>query len=215
MRVAILAAVLAATVARNGCGDGGHPGYDPCAEKGCGEACHVCPPGDTGCVETAELKACDPWGQCVSLTTPFQCPMPDPCAGLTCGDECLISLPCHFAVPPCEAPQRLGHCDTAGQCVEGDPGACAPHPDCVGKACGDGCNPCGPDQVCPTFAATACDRFGRCVTALPGLCDDPCAGKACGEACDPCGGLCMHPYASACDPKGACVPAWSGICGTP
>lgn len=90
------------------------------------------------------------------------------------------------------------------------PGTSSSHGDCAGKACGDACNPCGPDKVCPTLAATACDRNGRCVTAVPNLCYDPCAGKACGDACQAC-----PPGASdcaetmvvkACNAAGACVP---------
>ncbi len=206
MRLAVpLAALLAAAASRDGCGDG-RTAYDPCAAKACGESCRVCPPDDRSCAETMEMKACDGLGRCVSATMPFPCPMPDPCAGLACGAECTISLPCHFAHPPCEAPQVLGRCDIAGECLPPDAGSCSPHPDCVGKTCGDTCNPCGPEKACPTFAATACDRFGRCVTVMPGLCDDPCAGKSCGDPCDRCGGACMHPYATACDASGACVP---------
>jgi hypothetical protein len=215
MRPFVLAALVAvAASSRPGCGNG-PDAYAPCAGKACGEPCSLCAPDDRGCFETADLKACDPHGRCVGAGTPFTCPVPDPCAGLACGAECTISLPCHFANPPCLAPQVLGRCDIAGQCVPGDLGSCTPHPDCVGKGCGDPCNPCGPDQVCPTFMASACDRYGRCVGDVPWLCDDPCAGKACGDPCDLCGGMCMHPYATECDRAGVCVPAWPGICEAP
>jgi hypothetical protein len=185
----------------------------PCGGKACGARCQLCAPGDEHCVETAVLKVCDPAGACVTEGTPFTCPaIPAACKGLACGSECTISLPCHFATPPCEAPQWLGHCDLSGQCLPGAAGACQPSADCAGKACGATCNPCGPGQVCPTFVATACDPWGRCVTALPGLC--ACAGKACGASCDPCGGLCSHPYASACDGTGHCRPVGRGVtCG--
>ena len=83
------------------------------------------------------------------------------------------------------------------------------HPDCVGKSCGDACNPCGPERACPTLVPSACDRFGRCAGETPWLCHDPCAGKACGEDCRLC-----PPGATdcaetmeikACDANGACV----------
>ncbi len=213
MRLAVsIAALLAVAAPRSGC-FGGAPKYDPCAGKACGEGCRVCPPGDPDCVETAELKVCSPEGLCVSHGSVRSCPLPDPCAGKACGDECVVSLPCHYSIPPCLAPLLLGHCDIAGQCVAGDIGSCAPHPDCSGKACGDPCNPCMPDHVCPTLIPSACDPWGRCAGDVPGLC--ACAGKACGDPCDPCGGLCMHPYASACDGTGQCLPVGSGVACTP
>ena len=216
MRLALsLGLLLAGATARNGCGDGGPvaPPYDPCAAKACGDSCTVCPPGDPRCFETAVLKACDPRGACVPAGT-FSCAtMPDPCAGRACGDACVISLPCRYSSPPCMVPDLAGHCDVSGLCVAGDFGSCAPHPDCVGKACGASCNPCLPGAVCPTFVASACDPWGRCVGAVPGLC--ACAGKACGASCDPCDGLCLHPYASDCDATGRCVPVGSGYACTP
>jgi hypothetical protein len=191
------------------------PPYDPCAWKACGAWCRACAPWDKHCAETAVLKVCDPAGACVIQGTPFVCPgLPDPCAGLACGSECTISLPCHLATPPCEAPQQLGHCDLSGQCLPGDATTCQPSADCAGKACGASCNPCGTDQPCPTlFAATACDPWGRCVTALPGLC--ACVDKACGESCDPCDGLCSHPYASTCEGTGHCRPVGYGVACSP
>ncbi len=48
--------------------------YDPCAGKACGERCATCPPHEPGCVETAELKACDASGRCVSATPSLACP---------------------------------------------------------------------------------------------------------------------------------------------
>jgi hypothetical protein len=175
MRLALaLGLVLAATTAtRDGCG--ASSSYDPCAGKLCGAECTACPPGATDCAETAELKACDPAGRCVSATPELGCPAPaEACAGKACGDACLVSLPCHFADPPCLAPQSPGRCDVSGACVPGDdPGACQPHPDCLGKPCGASCNPCGPERACPTLIPSACDRLGRCVGDVPGICDPP------------------------------------------
>lgn len=34
--------------------------YAPCAAKRCGDPCTLCRPGDVGCVETADLKFCQP-----------------------------------------------------------------------------------------------------------------------------------------------------------
>lgn len=92
---------------------------------------------------------------------------------------------------------------------------------CQGLACGDPCGFCPPGtdpKACPvpTFAATACNARGQCVTAGTFLCSgESCQGRACGDDCDPCGGLCMHPYASACDFAGRCVPKGPFICYDP
>lgn len=172
MRLALaLGLVLAATTGpRDGCGAADS---HPCGGKACGAPCTACPPGASDCTETAVVKACDAAGRCVPQT-PDLCPAPpEACAGKACGDECLVSLPCHFAEPPCLAPQGPGRCDLTGACVAGDPGSCEPHPDCAGKACGDACNPCGPERVCPTLIPSACDRHGRCSGDVPGLCDPP------------------------------------------
>jgi hypothetical protein len=162
MRLALpLVALLATAGARDGCVDG--RAYDPCAGKACGDACTVCPPGDSSCAETAVVKACDPGGRCVPAT-PALCSAPPP-----------------------------------------------PHPDCAGKACGEPCNPCGPDEVCPTLIESACDRFGQCSGRVPWLCHDPCAGKACGETCQLCPPDAPDCFETmelkACDARGHCVSA--------
>lgn len=38
--------------------------YEPCEDKGCGEACSHCPPEDSDCVEDAALKFCNAVGEC-------------------------------------------------------------------------------------------------------------------------------------------------------
>lgn len=212
MRIALVYAVLlAATSPRQGCGNGAatrSAAYDPCAGKACGESCAACPPDARDCVETAVVKACDPAGRCDAARPGMCSDAVAACAGRACGDACTISAPCRLSNPPCMLPDQLGHCDVTGTCQPGEPGPCTPHPDCVGKACGASCNPCLPDRVCPTLIASACDPWGRCAGAVPGLC--ACAGKACGEACDPCDGMCASPFASACDPSGRCAPVASG-----
>ena len=218
----VLVALLGVAASRGACER--FPAYDACAGKACGETCTACPPGATDCAETAVLKACDPQGRCVADTGDL-CGAVAACAGKTCGEPCTIDPPCRAATPPCMMPSVLGHCDTAGACIPGDPpppGFCLPqgppHPDCVGKACGDSCNPCGPDATCPTLIPSACDRFGSCAGKVPWLCHDPCAGKACGESCHACppppeGEGCVETQElKACDAAGRCASA-PAVCG--
>jgi hypothetical protein len=40
------------------------PPHEPCAGKPCGEPCTLCPTGDSMCMETAIVKACDGTGRC-------------------------------------------------------------------------------------------------------------------------------------------------------
>jgi len=173
MRLAIsLAVVLAAAVApRGGCGGNGTPPpYDPCAGKACGATCTLCAPDAKDCVENMIAKACDPNGRCVP-ETPTLCA--SECAGKACGERCLWpDLPCLHAIPACLPPVGPGYCDGKGACAEGyppPPGACAPSPDCAGKACGDSCVACPPGAdpaTCPAPAspvATACSAQLQCV----------------------------------------------------
>ena len=175
MRLALsLSIVLAATAGtRAGCGgEGGPPVDDACAGKACGDSCSLCAPGAKDCVETAVVKACDPNGRCVS-DTPGLCA--GECAGKACGERCLWpDLPCLHAIPPCLPPVGPGWCDGRGACAQGyppPPGACAPSPDCVGKACGDSCVTCPPGAdpaTCPapaSPAATACNGQLMCVVS--------------------------------------------------
>jgi len=168
----VLLAVLAVAASRGQCGQ--TPLSDACAAKACGDRCTQCPPDDPTCVETAVVKACDPFGRCVPETANLCAAAAVPCAGKACGDACVIDPPCRDAVPPCMAPSVLGHCDPAGACIPGDPpppGLCLPRPPwgCEGLACGDSCGVCPPGTdpancPVPTFAATACDASGECVT---------------------------------------------------
>lgn len=121
---------------------------------------------------------------------------------------------------------------SSGQC-----GGTPPYDPCEGKACGETCRICPPDdaQCAETAVAKACDPFGSCVPAAPGLCapaSAACAGKACGAECviePPCRTAtppCMVPsILGRCDAAGACVtvvpvcpPVTScagQVCGTP
>src|SRR5512138_2487639 len=86
---------------------------------------------------------------------------------------------------------------------------------CAGKACGDGCTACAPDDrdCVETAVVKACDPAGRCVPRTDGLCATAaCAGKACATECTidpPCRSAtppCMQPsQLGHCDPGGACV----------
>lgn len=94
----------------------------------------------------------------------------------------------------------------------------APRDDaCVDRACGEPCEYCPPGvppESCPvpTFAATACNARGECVTEGTFVCS-PCDGKGCGDACviePPCRDVtppCMVPSTLGhCDGEGQCVP---------
>jgi len=180
MRSALLAVALLTLGATAGScpglpDGGGGRGYDPCASKACGDTCTLCEPGVAGCVETANLKGCDPTGQCVSWTSTLCTPSIASCAGAPCGQECVVEPPCRTATPPCMAPSRMGLCDGDGGCetrLPAGPGFCAPRSPawgCQGKACGDSCGwcPSGADPTTcpwPTFAATACDAHLQCIT---------------------------------------------------
>jgi hypothetical protein len=223
MRLAIpLVLVLAATTSRDGCGNGTPAPHDPCAGKACGESCRHCAPDDRNCVETTELKACDPAGRCVSHVEGLCDALRAPCAGKACGQECVVDPPCRNADPPCMMPSALGHCDMQGICYVGTPppGFCLPPPPswgCVGKRCGDSCGACpeGTDPArcpVPTFAPTACDARLQCVTEGTFACApayDPCAGKSCRDPCTLCppDATDCHETAvvKACDANGLCV----------
>jgi hypothetical protein len=92
---------------------------------------------------------------------------------------------------------------------------------CRGLACGDSCGYCPPGTdpascPVPTFAATACNVRGQCVTAGTFLCQgETCAGRGCGTSCDgPCPYGLPCPAPVACDGQGACGPA-PAQCGPP
>jgi hypothetical protein len=136
----------------------------------------------------------------------------EPCAGKACGAACALCAPDYRG---CVEIAVVKACDAGGRCVPSTPEPSCPHPDCAGKLCGDGCNPCGPERTCPTLMPSACDRFGQCSGAVPGLCDGECAGKACGAPCRPAdcplGAPCPAPWA--CDGNGACVSPTGLACG--
>lgn len=110
-------------------------------------------------------------------------------------------------------------------CGNGDRPAYDP---CAGKACGEACTVCAPDDrdCAETAVVKACDPFGRCVPQVEDLCEPAraaCAGEPCGADCvvePPCRSAeppCMVPStAGHCDASGACVavdPPPPGFCG--
>lgn len=219
MRLAIpFALFLAATTApRQGCGNGQAPAYDACAGKACGETCTACAPDDRDCMETAIVKACDPFHRCVAKVDRLCDAASAACAGKTCGAECVVDPPCRSATPPCMMPSFVGYCSGDGSDCLPAPPPCPSGPPpswgCVGKACGDSCGYCPPGQdpaTCPvpTFAPTACDAQLQCETLGAFTCSPQaaCLGKSCGAACETCP-ACMRPYAMACDASATCVPA--------
>lgn len=95
---------------------------------------------------------------------------------------------------------------------------------CASLACGAPCRPCPPEESCETFAATACDGAGACVTEGTFSCDDPppylpCDGKACGDPCTVCAPWdadCVEPaVVMGCDPAGGCAIDGSFTCPPP
>jgi hypothetical protein len=174
LAIACLALLSLAAIQRGGC-DGG-PGPPPkfgCEGLACGEPCGLCPPGtppERCPVPTFAATACNARGECVTAGT-FACAPGEECRGKACGAECQVTLPCHYANPPCEAPVGLGHCAGDGRCVAGDPLPWRCYDPCAGKACGDACQLCPPNEpgCAETAVLKACDASGRCVTRTPSL----------------------------------------------
>lgn len=219
-------------------GDGGPVdagGYDPCEGKVCGDVCQLCSPSDTGCLETQELKTCHDGGACNSGNPPF-------CSGAgmaVCEGSVVAGASCSLttgddasgAVDCCQGGSHL-RCEITG-CTDGIPGGCfgvwaevvgsnicggavMSYAPCAGKACGDPCTKCAPDDAGCTEPAgdTACDASGACEVGAAACepCDafdpDSCDGGrvCCGVMrCGPVGtsmGVCEEP-----DPStGGCRP---------
>jgi hypothetical protein len=147
------------------------------------------------------------------------CPEPDagtwdPCAGLSCGEECASCPP---AVAPARCPPVPATsptaCNARGECVAADAFVCTPQ-ECAGKACGVACETsCPKDAPCP--APVVCDGNGACVPRVNGVCpaSPACAGKTAGDGCavdPPCRQStppCLMPsIAGACQADGSCMP---------
>jgi len=199
------------------------PAYDPCADKACGDTCSVCAPDDLDCAETAVVKACNGEGVCVPDTGDLCEPAAyDPCAGKAPCDECLLCAPDD---PDCAEDAVIKVCDDSLQCVVLGEGVCegpAPWTPCDGKACGDECTQCDPNDLeCAEDAVIkACDGDGQCVPVSDDLCEpaafDPCKGKAACDLCsfcDPNDPDCIEDAAvKVCDESLQCVYQTPGIC---
>lgn len=105
---------------KDGSNDATRP-YDPCAGKACGATCSVCPPSDSTCNETADLKTCDAVGLCRSggvACTDASTPPYDPCEGKTCGSSC---TQCPPTDPTCVETAVLKACNKERKCQAGLP----------------------------------------------------------------------------------------------
>lgn len=222
--------------------------YDPCEDKSCGEGCTACDPNDPDCVEDQVLKACNGEGLCVA-DDGLLCGAPyEPCAGKGCGDLCTV---CDPNDPDCIETEEVKACDAFGMCtgnppvcepacVEGemkqvecntcvcsggawacDDQECPTYEPCLGKACGDGCQLCDPnDPECvEDDVIKACDPDGVCVAETPDLCEGayvPCEGKACGDMCTICAPddleCAEDSVIKACNTDGECVPDTMDLC---
>ena len=87
-----------------------------CEGKSCGEACSICPPGDTTCVESAEAKTCDLFGGCMLDQAAASCGDGGwkPCVGKTCNDPC---DPCDPQDPNCVVVGAVFVCSPVGNCA--------------------------------------------------------------------------------------------------
>jgi hypothetical protein len=127
------------------------------------------------------------------------------CDQLPCGTRC--------ALEPHEPPQYDGYCDGLGSCRAEYP--CETYDPCVGKVCGDACDPCAPSDGndCPEpFEPFVCDPYSTCVPA-PVSCrpcelgDEHCLYDSCKELGLPCGSPCTlcHPEDPSCQPRDGLV----------
>ena len=104
------------------CDGGSEPpeDYDPCADKTCGAECTVCPPGDSDCVESAEIKYCQPDGSCSGgePTCDGGSGEYDPCADKACGERCQVCAP---GDSDCVESAVLKYCQPDGSCGSSQP----------------------------------------------------------------------------------------------
>ncbi|MDF1565674.1 MAG: hypothetical protein P1V51_21735 [Deltaproteobacteria bacterium] len=185
--------------------------YQPCAGKACGDTCQLCDPADASCAETDVVKWCDASGgcswafpECGTNAPPSECQADADCPS---GAYCIMETWCpdcaNDPTMPCGAPCMVyGVCQTDG----------LPYDPCRGKACGEGCTLCDPND--PTCAETAvlksCDAWGQCRSSIPacGVTGDFCGGFA-GVPCAP-GHVCVDDPTDNCDP--ATGADCAGIC---
>jgi hypothetical protein len=162
--------------ATSGAGGGGADAgrYDPCDGKPCGSSCRECDPADPECTETTEVKTCDAFGVCSGGVHECQSMAPRECAPeVGVGDECRYAG--DAMLPQCCSDKDLLLC-TPTACTDGIPGSCfgtyqvVPSDTCLslqacrGKACGDRCEICSPDDPsCGADVYAECDPSGLCI----------------------------------------------------
>jgi hypothetical protein len=141
-----------------------------CTGKSAGDTCRLCPPSDSSCVETMELKVCSAAGVCGASTgnsnpqpPPAAQPTYAPCAGKAAGASCSL---CDPADADCVETLEVKTCDASGEC-KSDTGAQPPPPayaPCAGKKPGASCTLCDPaDTGCiETAVLKTCDASGTC-----------------------------------------------------
>ena len=82
-------------------------------------------------VESTELKACDPQGECVSYQPDICDDVPyEPCANKSCGDICTICAP---GDDDCVETTEIKACDPEGACVSDTGDLCVAHEPCAGN----------------------------------------------------------------------------------
>jgi len=179
------------------------PPYEPCADKACGDLCTICDPNDPDCVETAQVKLCQPDGGC-SPTVP-SCKKvigENPCAVTLCptGTTCVVldtdppQASCVPKSPKVFCGGFLGvPCPGAGQCVDD------PSDDCDPRMGGADCS-----GMC------VCDVIGLC--RFPGHWDQSPEVCGCVDGGGSCGGNTCGPDQFCCNPScGICAPR-DGAC---
>jgi hypothetical protein len=144
-----------------------------------------------------------PGGLVIRETGYLECDLrPDRCTEgqISCTDaeggvEC-IDTPTDCSELSCDCLEDLVCAPTATCTITDSADSIACNPDagtwdpCQGKACGDGCTECDPDDsdCTETDELKSCNAQGDCVGFSDDLCGeyDPCGGKMCGETCSLC-----------------------------
>jgi hypothetical protein len=137
------------------------------------------------------------------------------CEKKACGESCTICAPntnCfETAVPKLCNAQGLCAASSTVQCSPPSPPT--PYEPCGGKACGEQCSTCSPnDSTCSsTMELKVCHPDGSCKGGTPTCAPpkyDPCEAKACGESCTQCAPDDSNCFETAvlkfCHPGGSC-----------
>ncbi len=153
-------------------------GYDPCADKLCGDPCTLCAPDDPDCVSSDEVKTCDAEGKCHGSL--------DACPTEDCNQRDADSCEEYGCTALRGTPAPLNPADgvTTLGCDAGDIG-CDDAITCALDEAGD-CwrfsNSCIPAD----FAELSCGDARCCEGDECRGGYSPCGGKQCGESCQLC-----------------------------